>query len=54
MTETISQEMYAALEARAAADPRNADKVALYWALQMQIENGTRRVVENDTMRVEL
>ena len=44
MTETISQEMYAALEARAAADPRNADKVSLYRAVQMMIEKGTMRV----------
>lgn len=44
MTDTISQEIYDALQARALADPDNADKVSLFRAVELRIENGTLKV----------
>lgn len=44
MTATISQEIYAALEAKAAADPHNADAVCCFRAAVSQIEKGILRL----------
>lgn len=44
MTEVISREIYSALQARAEANPANADSVALYRAVEMQIDKGKLRL----------
>lgn len=44
MIESISRDMYAALEAKAAADPHNADAVCCFRAVVMRIENGSLRL----------